>query len=69
MRGYRIRSLVGASRLKTITNFAGNGLAAPANPAGKTAATCFIIIDVNNGKFVRDPSTPSGFTCSGTFFH
>ena len=55
--------------LKTITNFAGNGLAAPANPAAKTAATCFIIIDVNNGKFVRDPSTPSGFTCSGTFFH
>ena len=55
--------------LKTITNFAGNGLAAPANPAAKTPAHCFIIIDVNNGKFVRDPSTPSGFTCSGTFFH
>jgi len=55
--------------LKTITNFGGNGLAAPVNPAAKTPADCFIIIDVNNGKFVRDPATPSGFTCSGAYFH
>ena len=55
--------------LKTITTFNGNGLAAPVNPAAKTPATCFIIIDVNNGKFGRDPSTPSGFTCSGGYFH
>lgn len=55
--------------LKTITNFGGNGLVAPVNPAAKTPPSCFIIINVNNGKFVRDPSTPSGFTCKGTFFH
>jgi ABC-type branched-subunit amino acid transport system substrate-binding protein len=55
--------------LKTITNFNGAGMVAPVNPAGKTPPNCFIIIDVTNGKFVRDSSTPSGFTCSGTFFH
>jgi ABC-type branched-subunit amino acid transport system substrate-binding protein len=54
--------------LKTITNFDGNGLVAPVNPAAKTPTPCFIIIDVTNGKFVRDPATPSGFTCSGTYF-
>jgi hypothetical protein len=26
-----------------------------------------MIIDVVNGKFVRDPATASGFTCAGTF--
>ncbi|HEX3459300.1 MAG TPA: ABC transporter substrate-binding protein [Acidimicrobiales bacterium] len=55
--------------LKTITNFNGSGMVAPVNPAAKTPPNCFIIIDVTNGKFVRDSSTPSGFTCSGTFFH
>jgi hypothetical protein len=55
--------------LKTITNFTGNGLEAPANPAGKVPPTCYIIIDVTNGKFVRDSATPSGFTCSGTYVH
>jgi ABC-type branched-subunit amino acid transport system substrate-binding protein len=55
--------------LKTITNFDGAGLEAPANPAGKGPPTCYIIIDVTNGKFVRDAATPSGFTCSGTYVH
>jgi hypothetical protein len=53
--------------LKTITNFDGNGLVAPDNPAGKVPPNCYIIIDVTNGKFVRDSATPSGFTCSGTY--
>jgi ABC-type branched-subunit amino acid transport system substrate-binding protein len=55
--------------LREITNFDGNGMAAPANPADKVPPTCYIIIDVANGKFVRDSSTPSGFNCSGTFLH
>jgi ABC-type branched-subunit amino acid transport system substrate-binding protein len=55
--------------LKTITNFDGAGLLAPSNPAGKVPPTCYIIIDVTNGKFVRDSATPSGFTCNGTYVH
>jgi ABC-type branched-subunit amino acid transport system substrate-binding protein len=53
--------------LKTITNFDGNGMSQPTNPAGKVPGTCYIIIDVTNGKFVRDSATPSGFTCNGTY--
>jgi hypothetical protein len=56
--------------LKTITNFTGDGLAAPANPVAKTPPSCWIIVDVKNNKFVRDPATPSGFTCSPSgYFH
>ncbi|HWD51859.1 MAG TPA: ABC transporter substrate-binding protein [Acidimicrobiales bacterium] len=55
--------------LKTITNFDGNGMSQPTNPAGKVPGTCYIIIDVTNGKFVRDPATPSGFTCNGSYVH
>jgi ABC-type branched-subunit amino acid transport system substrate-binding protein len=55
--------------LKTITNFDGNGMSQTTNPAGKVPGTCYIIIDVANGKFVRDPATPSGFTCNGSYVH
>jgi hypothetical protein len=50
--------------LKQITSFTGNGLAPDANPAGKTPPACWLLIDVKNNQFVRDPETPSGFKCS-----
>jgi ABC-type branched-subunit amino acid transport system substrate-binding protein len=50
------------AQLKKIDNFDGNGMLAPAGPASKRPPTCFMIINVVNGKFVRaDP--PSGFIC------
>ena len=50
------------AELKKIDNFDGNGMLAPAGPASKRPPTCFIIINVQGGKFVRaDP--PSGFIC------
>ncbi|MBV9043003.1 MAG: ABC transporter substrate-binding protein [Acidimicrobiia bacterium] len=50
------------AELKKIDNFDGNGMLAPAGPASKRPPTCFMIISVQNGKFVRaDP--PSGFIC------
>jgi ABC-type branched-subunit amino acid transport system substrate-binding protein len=52
------------SGLKTLTSFTGDGLAAPSNPVSKTPPNCWLMIDVQNGKFVRDPATPSGFRCS-----
>jgi len=56
------------AQLKKIDNFDGNGMLAPAGPASKRPPTCFIIIKVDNGKFVRaDP--PSGFICDkGGYF-
>ncbi|TMK85014.1 MAG: hypothetical protein E6G57_14280 [Actinobacteria bacterium] len=56
------------AQLKQIDNFDGNGMLAPAGPASKRPPTCFIVINVQNGKFVRaDP--PSGFICNqGDYF-
>jgi ABC-type branched-subunit amino acid transport system substrate-binding protein len=53
--------------LKKVTSFTANGMVAADNPAGKTPANCYIIIDVVNGKFVRDPADPrTGFDCADT---
>ena len=55
------------SGLSTITQFTGGGIVASDNPAKKTPAYCYIIIDVVNGKFVRDPADPAtGFDCANT---
>ena len=57
------------SALKTVHRFDANGLLAPADPAGKVPPTCWILVRVKNGKFVRDPATPSGFRCEpGGYF-
>jgi ABC-type branched-subunit amino acid transport system substrate-binding protein len=57
------------AELKKIDNFDGNGMLAPAGPASKRPPTCFITIQVTNGKFTRaDP--PTGFICDkGGYFH
>jgi ABC-type branched-subunit amino acid transport system substrate-binding protein len=60
-------ALLGA--LKTITAFTGDGLAAPANPVAKSPPTCWLLIDVKNNQFVRDPATPSGFRCSPSGYY
>lgn len=55
------------SGLASITQFTGGGIVATDNPAKKTPAYCYIIIDVVNGKFVRDPADPAtGFDCANT---
>jgi branched-chain amino acid transport system substrate-binding protein len=51
--------------LKSITSFDDNGLIASADPAGKKPATCFAIVTVKNGKYVRVTPTDKGFTCAG----
>ena len=56
------------AELKKIDNFDGNGMLAPAGPASKRPSSCFMVINVQNGKFTRaDP--PSGFICNqGDYF-
>jgi ABC-type branched-subunit amino acid transport system substrate-binding protein len=56
------------AELKKIDNFDGNGMLAPSGPASKRPPTCFMIINVQGGKFMRaDP--PSGFICDrGGYF-
>lgn len=53
--------------LGTVQQFTAGGLVATDNPAKKTPAYCWIVIDVKNGKFVRDPGVPAtGFDCANT---
>jgi ABC-type branched-subunit amino acid transport system substrate-binding protein len=50
--------------LRKINQWDGNGLFAPAGPASKRPATCFIIERVHNGRFERWESPPPGFRCN-----
>lgn len=55
------------SGLGTVQQFTAGGMVATDNPAKKTPAYCWIVIDVTGGKFVRDPSVPAtGFDCANT---
>ena len=56
--------------LKTLTNFDGDGLAAPSNPVAKSPPSCYLFVTVQNGKFVRAPQSPKGFVCSpAAYYH
>ncbi len=53
--------------LNGITSFDGSGLLAPANPAGKKPASCYLLAQVQGGVFKRIQPA-KGFDCSGTYF-
>ena len=52
--------------LGKVTSFDGGGMVATDNPAGKKPPNCYLLVDVKGGKFVRDPSNPTGFDCQFT---
>jgi branched-chain amino acid transport system substrate-binding protein len=59
--------------LRSITSFNGSNLLAPANPAGKVPAECYIIAKVVNGDFVRTDDTPltgpnQGYRCDQPYY-
>jgi ABC-type branched-subunit amino acid transport system substrate-binding protein len=60
-------SLLGA--LQQIDHFDGNGMLAPAGPASKTPATCFIMVQVHGGKFERVDSPAGQFRCDATYVY
>jgi hypothetical protein len=50
--------------LGTVHKFDDNGMLAPDDPAGKVPPTCWLAIDIQGGKFVRDAADPHvGFRC------
>jgi ABC-type branched-subunit amino acid transport system substrate-binding protein len=58
------------AQLEQITTFDASGLLAPANPAGKVPASCFVLAKIVNGVFVRVPPSPqSGFICDQPYYH
>jgi branched-chain amino acid transport system substrate-binding protein len=59
--------------LRSITSFNGSNLLAPANPAAKVPAECYIIAKVVNGDFVRTDDTPltgpyQGYRCDQPYY-
>lgn len=53
------------SGLRRITSFAAGGLESGDDPPAKKPPGCYLIIDVINQKFVRDPADPpTGFDCT-----
>jgi ABC-type branched-subunit amino acid transport system substrate-binding protein len=58
------------AQLQQITSFDASGLMAPADPAGKTPGSCFVLAKIVNGVFVRVPPSPkSGFICGQPYYH
>jgi hypothetical protein len=62
------------SALKKLKNFSNAGMVSPVTPSSKaTGAHCYILWQLNNGKFSRvaDPpvtkSNPGGYRCDGTY--
>ena len=56
------------AELKKITSFDAGGLIAPANPAAKQPAHCYILNEVKGGKWQRLESPANAFRCDGTYF-
>jgi ABC-type branched-subunit amino acid transport system substrate-binding protein len=54
--------------LRKVTRFDAGQLLAPANPAGKKPATCWILTVVKGGKFQRVDTPATGYRCDGTYF-
>jgi len=53
--------------LQQIDNFDANGMLSPGGPASKRPATCYIMVQVHDGKFVRIDSPAGTFRCDGTY--
>ena len=50
--------------LGKVNQFTANGMVAADDPAHKKPPTCYLIVDVKDGKFVRDATDPpTGFNC------
>ncbi|HMC53304.1 MAG TPA: ABC transporter substrate-binding protein, partial [Acidimicrobiales bacterium] len=54
--------------LKNVHKFDSNGLMAVADPAAKAPPTCYVIVRVQGGKFVRVDDPPGAFRCDGQYF-
>ena len=52
------------AELKKIDSFDDHGMLAPAGPASKRPATCYIMLQVKNGKFERYDSPSPGYRCN-----
>ena len=52
------------AQLRTFTDYDANGMKAPINPAQKKSAKCFLVAEVEGGKWIRTHPAKPGFDCS-----
>ena len=57
------------AQLSKITSFNAAGLLAPANPAQKKPASCYVMMQIKNGKYQRTQPTTSGFSCDSSYYY
>ena len=57
------------AQLAKVTKYTASGLLAPTNPAKKLPSNCFVMMHIENGKFVRTLPSSSGFTCKSKFIY
>lgn len=57
------------AELRKIDSFDSNGLLAPAGPASKRPPTCFVVVKVDNGQFVRAEPAKGMICDKGEYFY
>jgi ABC-type branched-subunit amino acid transport system substrate-binding protein len=55
--------------LGTIHSFDGDGMFASADPAGKKPNTCYVVLTVKHGVWVRKDTPATSFRCGGYFYY
>jgi hypothetical protein len=55
--------------LKNIHNFDSNGFVAPADVGSKQPPGCYMILNVQDGKFLRVTPSDKGYLCSPTGYY
>jgi ABC-type branched-subunit amino acid transport system substrate-binding protein len=54
--------------LAAIHQFDDNGMMAPTDPGKKVTASCFDILQLQGGKYVRVDDPPTGYRCDGGYY-
>jgi ABC-type branched-subunit amino acid transport system substrate-binding protein len=55
--------------LAGIHNFNDNGLMAPADTGAKKPSSCYLILQIQNGKYVKVDDPPTGFRCDAPYYN
>ena len=55
--------------LANIHDFNDNGMMAPTDPGKKVPASCWTMLQIQGGKYVRVDDPPTGYRCDGGYFH
>jgi ABC-type branched-subunit amino acid transport system substrate-binding protein len=55
--------------LAQIHQFNDYGMMTPTDIASKASSTCYLLLQIRGGKYVKVDDPPTGYRCDGSFFH